>query len=149
MNEQLEGLSLIDLISEQHSLLRRLAEDAWKEVSTIEFSHTDFFLLSKVERGSLSISQAAQQMRISRQAMQQCATKLEERGFITSIHRAGNKRDKYLMLTSAGRECCAINRQVKAQLEAHIASAIGTEVFDLVKATLSKPLINPESRKEE
>ena len=141
INSNLDKLTVIDLISEQHTVLRKYAEDKWKDVSDIEFSHTELFLLSKVEYSKLSISQAAGIIKISRQAMQKCAKKLEERGYIKFEYMDGNKRDKYMALTDSGKACCKVNNRLKEDLEREIGERIGEDSLNFLRSILGKSLL--------
>ena len=49
MDMNLEGLNLIDLISEKHIILRREVEERWKLSNEEEISHTEGFLLAKID----------------------------------------------------------------------------------------------------
>ncbi|QEN04334.1 MarR family transcriptional regulator [Thiospirochaeta perfilievii] len=133
-----ENLTIIDLISEQHLVLRKLVEDRWMEISNIEFSHTEWFLLSKTEQESLTISKAATLIGISRQAMQKCAKKLEERGYINFFYKKDNKRDKYIVLTETGRDCCNKNNNLKKRIENEIIENIGNVKVKDFKELLKK-----------
>jgi DNA-binding MarR family transcriptional regulator len=131
-----DNLSLIDLVSEKHAILRKKAESRWRENSDIEFSHTEWFLLSKAEQESLSISQAAHIIDISRQAMQKCAKNLEARGYITLVFIEGNKRDKYITLTKTGKESCKKNNLLKGEIEDEIIRTLGEETVINLKRLL-------------
>lgn len=133
-----ENLTIIDLISEQHLVLRKLVEDRWMEISNIEFSHTEWFLLSKTEQESLTISKAATLIGISRQAMQKCTKKLEERGYINFFYKKDNKRDKYIVLTETGRDCCNKNNLLKERIENEIIKNIGNAPIGNLKRLLKE-----------
>lgn len=141
MNAKFEDLTVIDMISEQHTLLRKLTEERWQEVSDIDFSHTDFFLLGKVAQGDFSISRAAAMIKISRQAMQKCAAKLEERGYLYFKRMEGNQRDKFMALTDAGEACSAQYEAVKRNVEKEIAGKIGEKTLAKLKEILGTELV--------
>jgi len=141
VEKKFEKLTVIDLMSEQHTVLRKITEDRWREVSDISFSHTDFFLLSKLEQESISISQAASFIKISRQAMQKSAVSLEERGYIRFEYLPGNLRDKYMTLTEEGKICQSKYNRIKEKLEREMAENIGREAMAYLKSILKKKLI--------
>jgi DNA-binding MarR family transcriptional regulator len=136
-----ETLTIIDLISEQHAALRKITEDRWTEECDIAFSHTDFFLLSKIAQGDFSISRAANFLKVSRQAMQQNAVRLEERGYIQFERRPGNHRDKYMVLTELGLEYHKRYDELKKRLETEIEVNLGKDTLAFLKSTLSRPLL--------
>lgn len=127
MEFDINNLDIIDLISEKHAFLRKVAEDRWSSQSDIYFSHSEWHLLSKVDQKSITISQAALILGVSRQAMQKGVSKLEKRGYLISDYQEGNKRDKFLTLTDAGRECCQINNRLKAELEIELGELLGRD----------------------
>lgn len=134
MSFDLKNLTLIDLISEKHAYLRRKAEQRWESHSDIHFSHSELFLLSRVNHDNLSISQAASILGVSRQAMQKSVKKLETSGYIVSRFKEGNKRDKFLFLTKSGQELCDVNEQLKLDLEHELEAILGkSEIENLRK----------------
>lgn len=141
MDSSFKDLTIVDIISEHHTYLRRLTEERWKDISDIEFSHTEWFLLSKLHQDSLSISKAASIINISRQAMQKCAKKLEDRGYIKFTQSEGNKRDKFMILTKEGLECSVKNSKLKEEIELEISKKIGNDTLKYLKETLQKYLI--------
>jgi len=138
MNEYLESLNLIDLISEKHAVLRKEAEERWKVAGFCEMSHTEAHLLACVRRESLSITGAARILNISRQGMQKCARHLEERGFLVFEHPVGNSRDKCMILTGMGMEYCRMSDEMKQEMEKEISRLLGRETVENMKQTLKQ-----------
>lgn len=134
MEFDINTLTLIDLISEKHAQLRRKVEKRWREQSEIHFSHAEWHLLAKVEQKSITISQAASIVGISRQAMQKSVKKLEEQGYIRSYFQEGNKRDKYLNLTETGEAYCRKNNQIKIEMEQELEKQLGKQELDSLKS---------------
>ncbi len=138
MEFNIDDLTLIDLISEKHAHLRKTVEKRWEEQSEIRFSHAEWYLLSKIEQKSLTISQAASIIGISRQAMQKSVKKLEDRGYIRSSFQEGNKRDKFLFLTKTGKECCKKNNRLKIKLELELEKVLGENEVARLKELFRK-----------
>lgn len=132
-------LNIIDLISENHIKLRRLAEDRWLKTEEEEISHTEAFLLAKLSMGKISISEAARQAHISRQAMFKCAKKLELRGYIK--FNVDEKNNKYAYLTNKGKDYCVKSEELKQSLENEICKNIGKEKLEILKEILNENLI--------
>ncbi len=133
MDFDLNGLTLIDLISEKHAQLRKIVMQKWEKQSEIHLSQTEWYLLSKIDQKSITISQAAAIIGMSRQAMQKSVIKLEKQGFITSSYREGNKRDKFLNLTQTGIDCCQKNNQLKIKLENELVKLFGQKKVESLK----------------
>ena len=132
-------LNIIDLISENHIKLRKIAEDRWSETGEEEISHTEGFLLAKISMGKISISEAARQANISRQAMFKCAKKLELRGYLKfDVDETNNK---YAYLTDKGNDYCIKSKNLKENIENEICKNIGKENLEILKKILNKNLI--------
>ncbi|WP_288221790.1 MarR family transcriptional regulator [uncultured Clostridium sp.] len=132
-------LNIIDLISENHIKLRRLAEDRWLKTGEEEISHTEGFLLAKISMGKISISESARQANISRQAMFKCAKKLELRGYLKFT--LDEKNNKYAYLTDKGKDYCMKSKQLKESIESEIRINIGEENLKILKEILNKNLV--------
>ncbi|MBE6023886.1 MAG: MarR family transcriptional regulator [Cellulosilyticum sp.] len=136
MEQKLEGLNIIDLISEKHIVLRREAEDRWAENEKEEITHTEGFLLAKIRMEKVSLARVAKQANISRQAMFKCAKKLEEKGYLEFISEEGS--GKYAVLTKKGEEYCRRSQALKMQIEEEIVEVLGEEKVMLLKDLLKK-----------
>jgi DNA-binding MarR family transcriptional regulator len=138
MKNYLENLNLIDLISEKHLILRKRSEEVWRQVSSIEISHTEAHLLARINQESITIAKAAKASNISRQAMHKCAKQLEHRGYLQFVYQGGNTRDKFMVLTDLGTTYCKESNALKEKLEQEIAGQIGQENVDILKEYLKK-----------
>lgn len=136
----MKNLNIIDLISEKHIVLRREVEDRWGELDEEDITHTEAFLLARINMGKISIAEVARQANISRQAMFKCAKKLEERGYLQFVISESN--NKYTVLTDKGIEYCKKSEELKEALEKKISDTIGSEQVDLLKELLNKNWIN-------
>lgn len=138
MEDYLEDLNLIDLISEKHLVLRKKAEEVWRQVGGTEVSHTEAHLLARINQKSIAIAKAAKALNISRQAMHKCAKQLEMRGYIQFVYQNGNTRDKFMILTDLGKAYCKESDTLKEKLEQEITERIGQKSVDILKAYLKK-----------
>lgn len=136
MDINLEGLNLIDLISEKHIILRREVEERWKMSNEEEISHTEGFLLAKLDMKRTSLAEIARQANVSRQAMYKCAKKLEDRGYVVFV--VDSDHNKYTELTAKGREYCKKSKQLKEQIEKEIEAILGHESIQMLKELLKE-----------
>lgn len=136
MEENLEGLNIIDLISEKHIVLRREVEDKWASSNEEEITHTEAFLLAKISMGRISLAEAARQAHISRQAMFKCAKKLEEKDYLKFV--VEEDHNKYAVLTSKGQAYCQKSQELKMNIEDEIAEVLGKDNVLLLKDLLKK-----------
>lgn len=136
MNQIISNLTLIDLISENHSRLRKLVEVEWNRRYQINITHTEWHLMAKVEQEKLKISQVTDIIGISRQAVHKIVSKLIEKELISSEYLKDNKRDKYLHLTSKGLECNKKMKEIKDEIEEKMINKFGNERINDLRTIL-------------
>ena len=134
-----KDLSIIDLISEKHIILRREVEERWAENEEENISHTEGLLLAKIHMGKISIAEVARQANISRQAMFKCAKKLESRGYLKFVVSENN--NKYTELTDKGKDYCIKSGELKEKIEKEISSVLGEDKVEMLKELLNKDWI--------
>ena len=130
-------LTLIDLISENHSSLRKLVEIEWERRYQIDITHTEWHLLAKVEQDNLKISQIAEIIGVSRQAVHKIVNKLIEKGLVSSKYLKDNKRDKYLYLTPKGIDYNKKMKEIKLEIEEEMINKFGNERINDLKTILT------------
>lgn len=136
MNEQLKALTLVDLISEKHIILRKSIEDRWTAREEEAISHTEGLLLAKLYMGKISLAEVARQANISRQAMYKCAKQLEARGYLTFV--TSETKGKYAVLTQKGEIYYQKSRILKQEIEKEIEEILGVETIIKLKETLKR-----------
>lgn len=124
---------LIDLISNQHKRLRQTIVQRWQAECDVHFSASEWYLLSIIAEKSQTISQVAQHIGISRQAMQKSVKRLVELGVISAEFRDGNKRDKYLQLTRLGKDYHKRYVELKQTLEHELIMQWGAENTEILR----------------
>ncbi|MBS4197921.1 MarR family winged helix-turn-helix transcriptional regulator [Lederbergia citri] len=136
-NSELQNLDLIDLLSERHSMLRRIAEKAWNDQSEIYISNSEWYIMARIYNKRPTISYVTKNVNISRQAIHKFIKILSTKGLVEINNVENNKKEKCVQLTALGEECYERNMKLKAQLENKIAEKIGidrvTILNDLLK----------------
>jgi DNA-binding MarR family transcriptional regulator len=135
-NSELQNLDLIDLLSERHSLVRKISEQAWNAQSEIYISNSEWYILSRIYKKQPTISYVTKNVEISRQAIHKFIIKLSEKGLVEIKNVENNKKEKCVQLTALGEECYEKNEALKAQLENKIAKKIGMEQVTILKGLL-------------
>ena len=135
-NSELQNLDLIDLLSERHSLVRKISEQAWNAQSEIYISNSEWYILSRIYKKQPTISYVTKNVEISRQAIHKFIIKLSEKGLVEIKNVENNKKEKCVQLTALGEECYEKNEALKAQLENKIAEKIGMEQVTILKGLL-------------
>jgi DNA-binding MarR family transcriptional regulator len=135
-NSELQNLDLIDLLSERHSLVRKISEKAWNDQSEIYISNSEWYIMARIYKKQPSISYVTKNVEISRQAIHKFIKNLSEKGLVEIKNVENNKKEKCIQLTALGEECYEKNEALKAQLENRIAEKIGTEQVHILKDLL-------------
>ncbi len=135
-NSELQNLDLIDLLSERHSLVRRIAEKAWNNQSEIHISNSEWYIMARIYKKQPTISYVTKNVEISRQAIHKFIKNLSEKGLVEIKNVENNKKEKCIRLTALGEECYEKNEALKAQLENKIAEKIGMEQVTILKDLL-------------
>ncbi len=135
-NSELQNLDLIDLLSERHSLVRKISEKAWNDQSEIYISNSEWYIMARIYKKQPSISYVTKNVEISRQAIHKFIKNLSEKGLVEIKNVENNKKEKCIQLTALGEECYEKNEALKAQLENRIAEKIGTEQVQILKDLL-------------
>ncbi|WP_223588637.1 MarR family winged helix-turn-helix transcriptional regulator [Neobacillus bataviensis] len=135
-NSELQHLDLIDLLSERHSLVRKISEKAWNDNSEIYISNSEWYIMARIYKKRPTISYVTKNVEISRQAIHKFITNLSEKGLVEIANLENNKKEKCIQLTALGEECYEKNAELKAQLEDKIAEKIGLEQVNMLKDLL-------------
>lgn len=135
MNNPLQDMNLIDLLSEKHLALRKIVNDKDPD----QINKTESHILAVLEAHQrLTISEISRIIHISRQGTHKSIQGLLARGYVQTTKVEGNLRDKYIVLTSKGIECNQRMLVTKMELEQKIASKLGTTNVELLKALLKE-----------
>ncbi|WP_342429500.1 MarR family winged helix-turn-helix transcriptional regulator [Neobacillus sp. FSL H8-0543] len=135
-NSELQNLDLIDLLSERHSLVRRIAEKDWNNQSEIHLSNSEWYIMARIYKKQPTISYVTKNVEISRQAIHKFIKNLSEKGLVEIKNVENNKKEKCIRLTALGEECYEKNEALKARLENKIAEKIGMEQVTILKDLL-------------
>ena len=135
-NSELQNMDLIDLVSERHTQLRKLTEKAWNEESDIPISNSEWYILARIYRSNHTIPQLTRTVNISRQAIHKFVKGLSAKGIVEILDASDNKKEKIIRMTPLGNECYEKNEEMKARLVQELASNIGVEQVETLKAIL-------------
>lgn len=138
MDNYLETLNLIDLISEKHKKLRKEVMKLWDEKHSEYISDSESHMLGTINIREMTVAEVSRKMNISRQGAHKCAKKLIDNGYIILKSVEGNNRDKLIVLTEKGDEYCTEMLILKKQLEDNIIKKLGIENIEFLKDFLRK-----------
>ncbi|MCM3125695.1 MULTISPECIES: MarR family winged helix-turn-helix transcriptional regulator [unclassified Mesobacillus] len=136
VNSELVNLDLVDLLSERHTLLRKISEKAWNNQSDIYISNSEWYIMARIYKKQPTISYINKNVEISRQAIHKFIKNLAEKGLVEVNNLENNKKEKWIRLTTLGEECYEKNEMLKAGLEKKITEKIGSEQVRLLKEIL-------------
>jgi DNA-binding MarR family transcriptional regulator len=134
---ELQNLDLIDLLSERHSLVRKISEQAWNDQSDIYISNSEWYIMARIYKKQPTLSDVNKHVEISRQAIHKFIKQLAAKELIEIHNVENNKKEKCVQLTALGEACYEKNEALKAQLEQKIAEKIGAEQVKLLKDLLT------------
>jgi DNA-binding MarR family transcriptional regulator len=135
MDNQLQEMNLIDLLSEKHLVLRKLVTDQDPE----QINKTESHILAVLEAHQmLSISEISRIINISRQGTHKSIQGLLSRHYVETVEVEGNQRDKNITLTQKGIECNQRMMVTKLELEQKIANKLGAVNVALLKSLLKE-----------
>jgi len=137
-NSELQNLDLFDLISERHSLVRKILEKAWNDNSDIHISNSEWYIMARIYRKRPTISYVNKNVEISRQAIHKFIKGLEAKGLVEIDNVENNKKEKCISLTKLGEECYEKNEAIKAKLEMKLAEVIGINQVNTIKDILKQ-----------
>lgn len=142
VNDYLNDLNIIDLVSEKHQDLRKKVRELWVKNGEEDVSQTESHMLAMLEIKSMTIAETARKINISRQATHKCAQNLISNGYIKITLIEGNQRDKLIMLTEKGKKFCSNMLILKKKVEKHIEKNIGKKNLEKLKQCLKENWID-------
>ncbi|WP_313636799.1 helix-turn-helix domain-containing protein [Paenibacillus sp.] len=135
MDNHLQEMNLIDLLSEKHLVLRKIVTDQDPD----QINKTESHILAVLETHQmLSISEISRVINISRQGTHKSIQGLLSRNYVEAVEVEGNQRDKNIILTQKGIECNQRMMITKIELEQRIANKIGAANVELLKSLLKE-----------
>lgn len=138
MDNYLEDLNLVDLVSEKHKKLRKEVMKLWIRQHDEYISDSESHMIGTININEMTVAEIARKMNISRQGAHKCAKKLIDSEYIIMKAIEGNNRDKLLTLTKKGEEYCKEMLILKQKVEEEIIKNIGYENVELLKGFLRK-----------
>lgn len=90
-NSELQNLDLIDLISERHRLIRKIAEKAWNDQSDIYR-----YIMARIYKKRPTISYVTRNVEISRQAIHKFIKNLAAKGLV-EVHNVENTKKRSVL----------------------------------------------------
>lgn len=127
MEERLQSLDLVDLLSERHILLRKLIEERWNSKHDIYISNSEWFIMAKTYKKRPTIASISKNVNITRQATHKFVKSLEQKGLVEVGPVENNKKEKCLRLTELGERYHEENETIRTELVRQIADSIGDE----------------------
>lgn len=135
-NSELQSLDLLDLLSERHSLVRRIAEKTWNDQGDIYISNSEWYIMARIYKKQPTISYITRNVDISRQAIHKFIKNLSAKGLVEVNNVENNRKEKCVQLTTLGEECYEKNIKLKAQLVNKIAENIGMDQVTILNDLL-------------
>lgn len=138
MEEHLLENDLMSLISEKQREIRRKCQEEWNEQYDVSVPDSEWTVLGNAARESMTVSEMAKRLSISRQASHKIVRSLEKKGFVIMIDGEHYKNRKYIFLTKEGLYYNGLYRNMKENLVQEIEDNIGMEKSIMLREVLSK-----------
>ncbi|WP_339259685.1 MarR family transcriptional regulator [Lysinibacillus sp. FSL K6-3209] len=136
LKDELQNRDVIDLLSERHEILRRLAEEKWNKHNTVHISNSEWHILSKIYKNQPTISEVTKVVDFSRQATHKFIKSLAAKGLVEVSNAENSKKHKVIRMTSFGEICYEQNERNKAEIEQQLVRTIGEEQVAKLKNIL-------------
>lgn len=130
--------TIVDLLTIKHSQLRKLLKKMYSQDNKYDASQMEGHILSVLEANAMSLSQLAQKIGVSRQAVHKCAQGLVMRGYISIRPSDTSKREKIVSLASRGIQYCKDTLVIKNEIEDQVSKIIGKDEMAFLKQLLEK-----------
>lgn len=138
-DKSIEGLDLIDLISERHSALRHTIESITSEqIQDVHFSSSEWYLIDKINYEKPTFAELTRKIHLTRQAIHKAIKQLEHKGVVQVEAVPHNKKEKCVNLTALGLQCFEQYVDHKLQLIGHIEAIIGSAQLEQLKQVLQQ-----------
>lgn len=142
MENYLDYINLVDLISDKHAKLRKKVIEAWEENEEERITETESYIIALVQKDRMTVAQIAKKIGISRQGIHKCTKNLIERGYIEIEEGKARSREKYLRLTEKGIYFVDETLKIKKSIENEIIKSIGQQKFDFIKEIFNSSWFN-------
>ncbi|EON74333.1 MarR family transcriptional regulator [Lysinibacillus sphaericus OT4b.31] len=137
MEDELQNRDVVDLLSERHEILRRLAEDKWNNNNNIYISNSEWYILGKIYKDQPTISDVTKGVDFSRQATHKFIKSLEAKGLVEVSNAEHSKKHKVIRMTEFGEVCFEKNELYKSEIEQQLVNIIGEEQVTNLKNILN------------
>lgn len=135
MNDYLDNLSFVDLISEKHKELRKKVRDNWENSDLCD---NKLHLISMLKLKKMTISESSKKMNLSKQAVHKFSKSLLEEGIIKIENHESNHKEKLMSLTDKGDMLYNELLVIKLSIEDTIKETIGQNNLNYLRELLSK-----------
>ncbi len=131
-----DTLGLVDLISEKHKQVRQEIMQRIESHFGQVFSEMDIYIITLIQFSTMSVSESARYMNISRQAAHKHVKNLESLNFVQLTTSESNRREKIITLTESGKQLGEQVNGIKTELELELKNRLGAENYALMKSLL-------------
>lgn len=133
----MEEPDLISLIAEKQRAIRRTCQVKWKEVHGIYIADSEWAILELALKNTITISDAAKSIGITRQASHKLVRSMEDKGLVKIYESEVYKNRKYIIPSDLGKECADMQKKMKDSLVDKMEQTIGVQRTRELKEILS------------
>jgi DNA-binding MarR family transcriptional regulator len=136
MNSTTSFNHLIDLLLKHFA---QIEAQAFHEGDLAELSMRQIVCLEKIERiGHPTFSDLASELKISRPSVTALYQKLSQKGYLTRIQSAEDKRTYYIHLTEKGKSVQRVHNRLHQKIAQHFSRALNSKELETLRELLEK-----------
>lgn len=138
MEKEAASYNLIDLLNAKYYKFKNMNEELCSRSFNIAITNSEWYVIYLIHGKQPTISEIAQQVKITRQATHKCIKALNSKGIITINNVVNNNKKKCLRLTPLGEQLYLDNSLLKESIVRDLASQIGLDNINLLISLLKK-----------
>lgn len=138
MENEANSMNLIDLLNSKYYKYKKMNEELFSSSNNISITNSEWTVIYLIRGKQPTISEIAQQVKITRQATHKCIKALSSKGIITVNNVVNNNKKKCLKLTPLGERLYLENISIKETIVQDLAVQLGLDNFHLLISLLDK-----------
>lgn len=138
MEKESNNTNLIDLLNSKYYKFKKMNEELCSSLYNISITNSEWSVIYLIRGKQPTISEIAQQVKITRQATHKCIKVLNSKGIITINNVVNNNKKKCLKLTPLGEQLYSENILLKEAIVRDLEAKIGLDNINLLISLLNK-----------
>ncbi len=138
MGKEANNLNLIDILNAKYYKYKKMNDELCSSSYNISITNSEWSVIYLIHGKQPTISEIAQQVKITRQATHKCIKALNSKGIITVNNVVNSNKKKCLKLTPLGEKLYLENILLKESIVRDLVAQIGLDHINLLISLLNK-----------